>query len=215
MSYYRTIPLLILIGILATGCSGESQNSEMHSGHMEEEMDHSAHSELAMESDEPTDESIYHASSLWKDRDNQDVTLSDFRGKVQVVAMVYTHCEFACPRILADMKRIRQNLSNQAQANTNFVIISIDPERDTPDRLSSFAGENNLDREHWTLLNGSQGDILEVAALLGVRFKRISETDYTHSNMITVLNREGEIVHQRKQLTNDQSGILQAVEGQF
>lgn len=212
MNHYSFIRLILIIGFLAASCSGEQQNSEMHSEQMDEEMDHSAHDELAMESGEPTGESIYNVSSTWRNRDNREMPLSDLRGEVQVVAMVYTHCEFACPRILADMQRVRQGLSDHAQANTNFVIISIDPERDTPERLSNFADENDLNNEHWTLLNGSQGDILEIAALLGVRYKRISETDFTHSNMITVLNSEGEIIHQRKQLTDNQSGIIQSIE---
>lgn len=212
MRIYSLISVLMIISFLAASCSGEQQNSEMHSEHMDEEMEHSAHEELAMKSGEPTGESIYNVSSTWKNRDNREISLSDLRGKVQVVAMVYTHCEFACPRILADMQRVRQGLSDHARENTNFVIISIDPERDTPERLSDFADENGLSNDHWTLLNGSQGDILEAAALLGVRYKRISETDFTHSNMITVLNIEGEIVHQRKQLTDNQSGIIQSIE---
>lgn len=212
MNHYTFISLLLIFGFLTGSCSREQKNSEMHSEHMDEEMNHSAHAELAMESGDPTEESIYNVSSTWTNRENREISLSDLRGKVQVVAMVYTHCEFACPRILADMNRVRRDLSEHARANTNFVIISIDPERDTPERLSDFAEENHLNREHWTLLNGSQGDILEVAALLGVRYKRISKTDFTHSNMITVLNSEGEIIHQRKQLTNDQSGIIQSIE---
>lgn len=212
MKTYLFACLLFIIGFLSSSCSGEQQNSEMHSEHTDVEMDHSAHEELAMESAEPSGESIYNVSSTWKNRKNKEIQLSDLRGKVQVVAMVYTHCEFACPRILTDMKRVRQGLSDHARKNTNFVIISIDPERDTPERLSKFAEENDLESGDWTLLNGTQDDILEIAALLGVRYKRISETDFTHSNMITVLNSEGEIVHQRKQLTDNQSGIIQSIE---
>lgn len=212
MNHYSFISLILIIGFLAASCSGEQRNSELHTEHMNEEMDHSAHGELAMESGEPTGESIYNVSSTWRNRDNREISLSELRGVVQVVAMVYTHCEFACPRILADMQRIQQGLSDEAMQNTNFVIISIDPERDTPERLTNFADENNLSDKHWTLLNGSQGDILEVAALFGVRYKRISETDFTHSNMITVLNSEGEIVHQRKQLTDNQSEIIRTIE---
>ena len=212
MKTYLFACFLFIIGFLSVSCSGEQQHSEMHSGQMDEEMDHSGHSELAMESGEPTEESIYNAGSTWRKRDNREIQLSELRGEVQVVAMVYTHCEFACPRILADMQRVRQVLSDHARENTNFVIISIDPERDTPQRLTNFAEENNLNKEYWTLLNGSQGDILEIAALLGVRYKRISETDFTHSNMITVLNNEGEIVHQRKQLSDNQNDIIQSIE---
>jgi len=177
--------------------------------------DHSAHNGMKMEFGEPVDESIYHVSSTWKDQHGNSVDFDVLRGKVQVLAMVYTHCEFACPRILADMKRVEKDLTGETRQHTNFVIVSIDPQRDTPERLLEFANENNLGSDSWTLLNGSDGDILEIAALLGVRYKRISNTDFTHSNVISVLNREGEIVHQRKQLSNDQTGIIRAIESEI
>lgn len=175
-------------------------------------MDHSAHAEMKMESNEPTDESIYNVNSSWKNRNGDEVKLRDLQGKIQVVAMVYTHCEYACPRILADMKRIRDALSNEALPNTHFTIISIDPERDTPERLNTFAKENDLNKQYWTLLNGAQGDVLEVAALLGVKYKRISKTDFTHSNIITVLNKKGEVIHQKEKLTDQHTETVSTIE---
>jgi protein SCO1 len=206
--------ILFILALIFAGCSRENDSS--HSGQMDmQQDDHSAHTGMEMKFGEPADESIYHATSSWRNRRDQEMNLEDLRGNVQVVAMVYTHCEYACPRILADMKRVQQELTGEARQRTNFVIISIDPERDTPERLSDFADENNLSDDSWILLNGSDGDVLELAALLGVRYKRISDTDCTHSNMISVLNREGEIIHQRKQLSNDQAGIIRAIEREF
>lgn len=63
----------------------------------------------------------------------------------------------------------------------------------------------------WNLLNGDQKDVLEIAALLGVKYKRISDTDFTHLNVITILNKEGEVVHQRKQLADQQDKIITGI----
>ncbi len=204
---------LFLTVFLVCSCSQNKETEQSDTGQMEMgNGDHTAHAEMEMGSGEPADESIYHVTSTWKNRHNREMEMADLRGEVQVVAMVYTSCEYACPRILADMKRVQKGISEKARQNTNFVIISIDPERDTPERLSNFAAENDLSDEHWTLLNGNDGDILEIAALLGFRYKRISKTDFTHSNMISVLNRDGVVVHQRKQLSDDQTNIVQAIE---
>ena len=203
--------ILYIFVLILVGCTQRNEHSQ--SGQMEMQLDdHSAHTGMEMEFGEPADESIYHVNSTWKNQQDHEMSLEDLRGEVQVVAMVYTHCEYACPRILADMKRVQQALSETALQQTNFVIVSIDPQRDTPERLYDFAHENNLSDDSWTLLNGSDGDVLELAALLGVKYKRISDSDFSHSNMISVLNREGEIIHQRKQLSNDQSDITQAIE---
>ncbi|MDR8393930.1 SCO family protein [Aliifodinibius sp. S!AR15-10] len=201
---------LLAISITLIACSSEGQKQAKTNE--TESHDHSAHANMDMGSSEPTDESIYNVSSVWKNRHGKELELSSLRGKVQIVAMVYTHCEYACPRILADMKRIRDQLSGDALANANFVIISIDPERDTPERLNTFATENDLNEETWTLLNGDQGDVLEIAALLGVKYKRISPTDFTHSNMITVLNKEGEVIHQREKLADQQTETVEVIE---
>ncbi|MCW9707300.1 SCO family protein [Fodinibius salsisoli] len=207
-------PLVIAIlamAIMFGACSGNDGEREQQSKKQMAAGDHTAHAQMKMASEEPTDESIYNVSSIWLNRYGQKVKLGSLRGKVQVVAMVYTHCEFACPRILADMKRIRDRLSEEELKATNFVIVSIDPERDIPERLRNFASENELSDTNWTLLNGGQGDILELAALLGVKYKKISETDFTHSNIITVLNKEGEVAHQRKKLDDDPTPIVKNI----
>src|SRR5690625_6799424 len=90
-----------------------------------------------MEAGEPADHSIYHASGTWRNRNGEEVSLSNLQGRIQVVSMLYTNCDYACPRILADMKRIESALSDEEREQTNFLIVSIDPERDTPDRLRS------------------------------------------------------------------------------
>jgi protein SCO1/2 len=49
-------------------------------------------------------------------------------------------------------------------------------------------------------LHGTENDVLELAALLGVKYRSVGETIFAHSNLITVLNKEGEIVHQQEGL---------------
>lgn len=213
--HFINLFLLFTVFVVGACSSGERQEDTRSNGmnRMEMEGEHETHPGNGMEidADEPTDESIYNVSSVWNNRHGESVAMSSLRGKVQVVAMVYTHCEHACPRILADMQRIRDGLPEEVLSSTNFTIISIDPERDTPGRLAEFAEENNLSDDKWTLLNGDDGDILEIAALLGVKYKRISDTDFTHSNMISVLNKEGEVAYQRKQLTDSQDKVIDVI----
>ncbi|MDZ7772180.1 MAG: SCO family protein [Balneolaceae bacterium] len=200
--------------IAGVGCSGGDQNSDAGGNNdtAEQATAHEGMSNMGMEAGEPSEGSIYHLESRWQNRHGRPVSLDTLRGKIQVVAMVYTHCEHACPRILADMKRIRDNLSPRALERTHFTIVSIDPERDTPGRLTQFARENDLSGEQWTLLNGNEGNVLELAAVLGVRYKRVSETDFVHSNMITVLDQEGVITYQRKKLADSQQPVVEVIE---
>jgi len=210
MKYTHYLLVLAIAGLLFGACSNESnKNTKKNSEEMS--MDHSEHAKMDMATGEPTGESIYNVNSSWKTRHGHTVKLDSLRGKIQVVAMVYTSCEYACPRILTDMKRIRDGLPDKALRQTNFLIVSIDPERDTPGKLKQFAKGNDLDNNHWTLLHGQDGDILELAALLGFKYKRISETDFTHSTLITLLNQEGEIIYQRKKLSDKPNKVVENI----
>lgn len=148
-------------------------------------------------------ESIFHLDSTFENQRGKAVKLDSLRGKVAVLAMVYTHCDNACPRIIADMRRIRKEIDEEAKAELELVLVSIDPARDTVQRLQSFGEETGLTKQGWTLLRGDESDVRELAAVFGVQYRETSETDFAHSNLISVLNREGEIAHQQHGLGVD------------
>jgi protein SCO1/2 len=66
--------------------------------------------------------------------------------------------------------------------------------------------------ENWTLLRGGSDDVLELAALLGVRYKQDAKGQFSHSNIITVLNADGEIVHQQIGLNQDIKETIRIIE---
>lgn len=70
------------------------------------------------------------------DQDGNPFRLSDQNGRVVVLFFGYTNCPDVCPVTLTEFKRLRQNLGKQAE-NVVFVFITVDPERDTPERLKA------------------------------------------------------------------------------
>jgi protein SCO1 len=158
-------------------------------------------------SGEFTDNSIYQLESEWINQDNKEFRLSSFKGKPVVLTMFFASCTYACPILVNDMKKIESSLPGDMHGY-NFVLVSIDPERDTPEALKNFADAKNLDKERWTLLTGSGDDIMELAALLGFKYKKEADGSYSHSNMILVLNEEGEITHQHNGLNQDITAVV-------
>ncbi len=152
-----------------------------------------------------TDKSLYQLDSTWTNDAGQPVKFGKLQGRVQVVVMFFASCTYACPIIVHDMKRIEAALPAKTRVNTGFTLITIDPERDTPEALHSYRATHKLPADHWTFLHGTPDDTLELAALLGVKFKREASGQFAHSNVITVLNDRGEIIHQ-------QVGLNQAIE---
>ncbi len=158
-----------------------------------------------------TDKSLYQVDSLWTNDGAQPWKLSALRGRVQVMAMFFANCTYACPLIVNDMRRIEAALPEAMRARVGFTLITIDTERDMPDALRAYRSANKLPLSRWTLLHGTPDDTLELAALLGVKFKRDASGQFAHSNLITVLNREGEIIHQLAGLNQNLQETIERV----
>jgi protein SCO1/2 len=158
------------------------------------------------------DRSIYQVESVWTNDTGRAVRLSDLRGKPQVVVMFFAKCAYACPVLVRDMQKIETALPESARPRVGFTLVSFDTERDTPKVLADYRKQHDLGSERWTLLRGRNDDVLELAALLGVKFKRDANGDFSHSNIITLLNAEGEIVQQQVGLAQDNRAIINAIE---
>lgn len=144
------------------------------------------------------DASIYQLTSTWTTQDERAVRLADFRGRPQLIAMIYTHCGYACPMIVQNMKRALSQLSDAEQAQVGRVLVTFDPERDTPEQLQVFAQAHNLDPDDWTLLRSTDLDVRELSAVLGVRYQQEASGMFSHASLITVLDADGVVVHQQQ-----------------
>jgi protein SCO1 len=144
-----------------------------------------------------TDKSLFQLESIWTSDAGRQVKLGVLRGRPQVVAMFFASCQFTCPLTVSDMKRIEAALPENLRTNTDFLLISFDSRRDTPAVLKAYRAERGLSTKNWTLLHGGPDDVRELAALLGVIYRQDANGNFAHSNVITVLNAEGEIVYQQ------------------
>lgn len=160
-------------------------------------------------------ESIYNLNSSWKNQENQEMKLSAFRSQPVIMAMIYTSCRDVCPLTILDMQRIEKGLSEKARDKARFVVVSFDPEKDSPQKLAEYGKAHGLDFKKWTLLNGSAEAVRELAAILDVRYKKLKTSDFEHSNIITILDREGVIKYQQVGLSQDPKKSIDTVESQL
>ena len=160
------------------------------------------------DAEEFSESSIYQLESEWLTQDGNKFELEELTGKPVVLTMFFASCTYACPILVNDMKKIEASLSEKELQKYQFVLVSIDPERDTPEALKKFAAAKELDLKRWTLLTGSSDDVLELAALTGFKYKKEPDGSYSHSNMIMILNEQGEIAHQHLGLNQDLTAAL-------
>jgi protein SCO1/2 len=161
------------------------------------------------------DESIYHVGSNWQNQRSETIGIESLQGKIQVIAFVYTYCEHSCPVIMARLSYIERQLSEEQKNNIQFSLFSLDPARDTPKVFLEFFKKHNLDEKYWNMYNGDADSVLELAALLGVRYKPMDNEnkDIAHSNMITVLDKQGRIQYQMKGLGENADDVVAQIIG--
>jgi protein SCO1/2 len=141
--------------------------------------------------------SIYQSKAQFDNQEGKVISLSELRGTPIIVAMLYTSCQASCPLTIADLKAIEKGLSTEDRAKVRFAVFSFDSKKDTSKALKAFSLKQGVDLSHWSFFHGSTRSVRELAALLGIKFKKLDSGDYDHSNVITVLDSEGVIVHQQ------------------
>lgn len=196
----RALVVCVLLGVDAIALATTD-----HTGHA----DHAEHAEIS--AGPYSARSIYQLESTWMTMTEQPLRLGHLQGRVQVLAMVYTTCESACPIIVSLMQLMEAALPPDVRSQVGFVLVSFDPERDTPSALRAYSDKMHLDATSWSLLTGQPDDVLELATLLGIRYTRDQRGDFIHSNVMTVLNKAGEIVHRHEGLQQDMAPTLEAI----
>lgn len=141
--------------------------------------------------------SLYSLDSIWTSDVGREVKLEVLRGRPQVIALFFTRCEHSCPLIVANMKEIDKALPSGVRGKVDFLLVSIDPEHDTPEALRAYRAKHELPTERWTLLRGSAEATRELAGMVGFDYEPGSPTQYAHSLLISILDEAGVIVFQQ------------------
>lgn len=143
----------------------------------------------AVSADLPRD-SLYHVRTNFISHDGKEFTLSDLQGHPVVVTMAYTRCQFTCPMIVAKLKKIESALKKDPKLR--ILIISFDHKRDTPESMTKFLKDKDLDPSRWIMAKGkTSGDVREIASLLEINYKEERNGEFSHSNVIALLGKNG------------------------
>lgn len=161
------------------------------------------------------EKSIYHFKQVWKNQYGKKVALDSLRGRVRVVAMIYTQCKGACPLIVNTLKRIEKKLPADDFNKTGFVLFSMDPKRDSSKVLKKFSKTFQLQKERWQLLTSDENNVQELAAALDFSFKESPNGMFVHQNTIFVLDSEGVLVGQYANLDEAVEGVVEELSRLF
>lgn len=163
-------------------------------------MDHQQMNHADMNAQEPTealgqDYSIYQAGGDWTDHRGNTFELDNLEGKNQVVVMAYTSCQHTCPILVQSMKQMYKEMTPEARTQTEFLLATLDTERDTVDVMKNFAEHNNLG-DNWRLIRSDEASTRMLANTLNIKYQFADNGDINHSNLISVLDKDGRLVAQ-------------------
>lgn len=131
------------------------------------------------------------------DHNNEVFALEKARGKLVILFFGYTYCPDICPTELATMAKLLKQLGNDSDKITPL-FISVDPERDTPEKLKNYVP---FFSPHLIGLTGSKEQIATVTKAYRVQSKihsRKENSDYylvDHSANLYVINGQGKLIH--------------------
>jgi cytochrome oxidase Cu insertion factor (SCO1/SenC/PrrC family) len=94
------------------------------------------------------------------ERNGSAVDLAHLRGKIWIADFIYTTCTDTCPLQTAMMAKLQQEYAGKS--DVQFVSITVDPERDTPEVLAQYADKHQADATRWYFLTGQRDRIIRL-----------------------------------------------------
>lgn len=126
------------------------------------------------------------------DQNGQAVALDQLKGKWSLLFFGYTFCPDICPTTLAQLRQVKSELPKEAVERLQVVLVSVDPNRDTPAQLKQYLGYFDKDFRGVT---GSLENIQKLANAVSIPFipADTSKPNYTvdHSGNLALLGPDG------------------------
>jgi protein SCO1 len=123
-----------------------------------------------------------------RDQNSQPFTRDSLRGRTSLLFFGFTHCPDICPATLQQLSLARKQIAETSPGSTlpAIVLISVDPERDTPEKLDKYVSSFRADVVAAT---GTRESLLPLTSALGIFFERqpLENGDYTVSHSTAVL----------------------------
>lgn len=158
-----------------------------------------------MAAEPPSDQAISTTPSLsviakapdftLRDTADKPVKLSEYRGRVVLLAFIFTTCPGVCPLISKQMEYIQTKLKSAGLFGRQAVMLSvtIDPDTDTKPVLVAYASQYGADPAGWRFLRESQDKTKPVLKAYDEWTKKLPKGDLDHPARVYLIDRQGNI----------------------
>lgn len=127
------------------------------------------------------------------DHHGSSFTREDLIDQWTLIFFGFTHCPDICPTTMAELSELKAQLVGTEASDARVVMLSVDPARDTPERLAQYVPYFHAD---FIGVTGDFTDILSFAQRLNAPFRKVSEPDgayqMEHSANVMLMNPRGD-----------------------
>ena len=143
--------------------------------------------------------------------DGKTEPLARSAGRVRVVSMFYARCPMICPMTFETVRQIERALTAQERKSFGVLLVTVDPERDTPQALHALAGSRHVDDRLWRIARASPADTRTLAAALDIQYRALENGEFNHSTVLVLLDREGRIAGRSSSLGTPDPQFIRTV----
>lgn len=158
--------------------------------------------------------SLYNLETTLTNQTGETHGLDVYEGKPVLITLFYGSCPMACPLLIDTVRAVERAASVEQRADLRVLLISIDPENDTPAALLKLAQERRIDLSRWTLAQTDARSVRKLAALLNIQYRSLPNGAFNHSSVITLLTPTGEIAAQTSQIGKAEESFVHAIANQ-
>jgi protein SCO1 len=159
----------------------------------------------------PPGDSLYQLRPALVDQAGAAATLDRYRGQPVVISMFYGSCPHVCPMLISTIQRYERELPEAQRGRLRVVMVSIDPARDTPAKLTEIAQRHRVDLARWMLARTDPAAVRKLAAALNIQYRQLPDGEFNHSTAITLLDADGRIVRQTSAMLRPDAAFAAAL----
>jgi protein SCO1/2 len=125
-------------------------------------------------------------------QNNEEIRLNQFLGKVVVLSFIYIRCPMPkmCPLTTKNFRRLQESLEDELSKNVVLLLITFDPDSDTPGALKKYGEMYGADFSNWHFLTGTKQAIDKVCDDYGIIHERQENALIRHSVILYLVDQE-------------------------
>jgi protein SCO1/2 len=138
-------------------------------------------------------DTLYHKIPDWsfENQNSQIISSEQLDNKIKLVDFFFTSCPTICPRMTLNMHKIQSILKKNCLTDIELLSFTVDPIKDTSEKLLEYANSYNVDSTNWNMLTGDQATIYDLGVngfLVPNQEDALAPGGFLHSEKLILLD---------------------------